>query len=304
MVGLSRNSILSWLRRHGAVSVLSSYVIASTISASAEEGLLVAVSIPPQKEFVEQVAGEANVKVFVLLPPGANPSTYELTTDQMKQLSQARVFFKVGSFFPFEQVWLQKLADLNPGMLVVDCAKGISIRSGVEDHADHGDAQGRDPHVWCSLKNAGIMVDNIVRGLAAIEPEDSSRFAANAEAYKLKLDSLDNQNKALFDACPNREFLIFHPAWGYFAADYGLIQVPIESEGKEPHLDELKNLIQLAKRNSLKTVFVSPQFNPESARTIAEEIGGKVEYLDPLAENYLDNMREVAQKIAASLGKK
>ena len=148
------------------------------------------------------------------------------------------------------------------------------------------------------------MVDNIVRGLAAIEPADSSKFAKNAAAYKAKLDSLDVDNRILFAGLQNRDFLIFHPAWGYFAADYGLIQVPIESEGKEPHLDELKKLIQLAKSKGLKTVFVSPQFNPESARTIAEEIGGKVEYLDPLAENYLDNMREVARKIAASLGKK
>jgi zinc transport system substrate-binding protein len=189
-------------------------------------------------------------------------------------------------------------------MSVIDCAEGISIKSGVESHADHGDPLGRDPHIWCSLLNAKIMVDNIVRGLTSIDPADSLRFAANAKAYKMKLDSLNSYNQALFAGRQNREFLIFHPAWGYFAADYGLVQVPIEFEGKEPHFDELKKLIQLAKSKGLKTVFVSPQFNPEIARTIAGEIGGKVEYLDPLAENYLVNMRGVAQKIAESLEKR
>jgi len=298
--------------RHFRLELLNQFVLiaailvsltTASIQAATPDTLQVAVSISPQREFVEQVAGGTAIDVFVLLPPGANPSTYELTPGQMKKLSEADAFFEVGSFFPFEQVWLHKISDLNASMSVFDCAAGIGIKSGVASHADHGDPLGRDPHVWCSLTNARTMIDNIARGLAAIDPEDSLLFAENAAAYKLKLDSLDAEIKSLFADCQNREFLIYHPAWGYFAADYGLIQVPIEFEGKEPHFEELKKLIQLAKSKGLKTVFVSPQFNPESARMIAREVGARIEYLDPMAGNYLENMREVALKIAAALGK-
>jgi zinc transport system substrate-binding protein len=238
---------------------------------------------------------------MVLIPPGANPATYELSPSQMQKIDRAVAYFKVGSGLPFEEIWLDKISKLNPKMKIIDCSKNIEIMSGAADaHATEG-AHGQDPHIWLSPRNAKIMVSNIAKGMAEVDSGNATTYEKNASVYQTKLDQLDITIRNEFEGITNRNFLIYHPAWGYFARDYDLNQIPIEIEGKEPRAADLTALVKLAKEKNLQTVFASPEFNTESARTIAKEIGGKVELIDPLAKDYGSNLTSVAIKLAQSM---
>jgi zinc transport system substrate-binding protein len=145
------------------------------------------------------------------------------------------------------------------------------------------------------------MVDNITEGLIEIDPKNGRVYNGNAEKYKEQLMAIDTEIRNGFADITNRNFIVFHPAWGYFARDYGLNQIAIEIEGKDPKAADLQNLVKLAETKNLRTVFASPQFNTESAKMIAHEIKGKVEFIDPLAENYIENMRTTAAKLTMAM---
>ena len=273
-----------------------------------QDKIPVVVSILPQLEFIEQIGGQS-VEPVVLVPPNASPEAYEPTPAQMKELTRARLFFKVGTNLDFELSLLDKIADLNPNLKIIDCSKGIEVASESDDKSPHSEKEtfgghhhgGKDPHIWSSMRNAQIMIDNIAAGLVAVDSAHKNIYLSNAANYKKLLADLDKSLTTLFANIENRKFIVFHPAWGYFARDYDLTQLAVEMEGKEPSIGDIRRLIILAKSNDIKSVFASPQFNVESARTIAREIEGKVEYIDPLAKDYLQNMQTVADKIAKSL---
>ncbi len=248
--------------------------------------LPVLVTIPPQREWVREIGGN-QVEVTVLVPPGANPHTYELSPRQLKVVQRARLYAAVGSGLEFEIAWLGRIEKLNPKLLVVDCSRGVETLEG-------------DPHIWLSLKNVKTMVRNILNGLCKIDPSRASLYRKRASSYLAKLDSLDGEIRRLLDPYRGRAFLTFHPSWGYFARDYGLRQMVIEQGGKEPSPRALMALIRRAKETGIKVVFVSPQFDRRAAEAIARELQGRVVPLDPLAPDYLKNMRRVAEEIARS----
>lgn len=285
--------------------LISLVLIGYTQLTFAGEKNKIAVSILPQAEFAEQITAGLDFETLVLIPPGANPATHELTPRQMKTLSRISLYFKLGSGLPFENVWLEKISDLNKNMVIIDCSKGIEILSGAESHSHHDTRHSthhsQDPHIWCSPLNAQIMIDNMVKGFIKVYPEYDTLFSMNANSYKQKLEALNQEISKLFEKKTNRKFIIFHPAWGYFANEYGLIQIPVEIEGKEPRASNLKILIETARRENLNTVFASPQFNMESARVIASEIDGEVVLIDPLSKDYIGNLRETAVKLAKAM---
>jgi zinc transport system substrate-binding protein len=271
----------------------------------AQSKILVAVSILPQVEFVENVGGSF-VDVLELVPPNSSPEIYEPTPGQMKDLSRAVVYFKIGTDLDFELNLLGRMAAINPHLKIIDCSKGIDLgvlpESNLPDRNPSGHYHGlKDPHIWNSLRNARVMIDNITAGLISIDSLHKQDYLRNAENYKQKLDSLDRKTFELLSHRTLNSFIVLHPAWGYFARDYGLTQLSIEGEGKEPSATDIKNLVDIARKENLATVFASPQFNSESAKTVARELGGTVEYIDPLSGQYLDNMWQVASKIAQSL---
>lgn len=157
-----------------------------------------------------------------------------------------------------------------------------------------------DPHVWTSPRLVALMSVNIRDTLAELDPAHAEDFARNQAAFAAELASLDTDISALLADLPSRKFLVFHPAWGYFAQDYDLIQVPIEQGGKEPGPRALAALIDDARRDGIRVVFVQPQSDPRFAARIAEAIGGQLIAIDPLAPDYLTNLREVARQIAAA----
>ncbi|MDO9464737.1 MAG: zinc ABC transporter substrate-binding protein [bacterium] len=262
----------------------------------------VVVTILPLADFVENI-GKDKVDVSVMIPPGGNPHTYEPTPSQLKQVSQAQMYVKVGSGVEFELAWMDKLASLNKNMLICDSSEGIRLIEMTEHHHEEneGHHRGRDPHIWLSPVNAMLMVTSIKNALIEIDSGNKEFYTHNAQEFILRLDNLNKEFGDKLSALKNRSFVVFHPAWGYFAADYGLKQIPIEVEGKEPTAKELTQLIKEAKKCNIKVVFSSPQFSKKSAEVIAKEINGKVVFMDPLAKNYIENLHKVVDAFTQSL---
>jgi zinc transport system substrate-binding protein len=268
--------------------------------------IVVAVSILPQVAFVEAVGGD-QVEVVVMVPPGASPHTYELTPQQMVQLSRASLYAKVGSRVEFELTWLDRLMAANRDMLVVDCSRGIELLES-DDHGHEAEDEdgededghfhsGADPHIWLSVRNSQVMVRNIHEGLVHVDPANAEYYSRNLAAYLEELVSLDGDLEESLARLENRRFIVFHPAFGYFARDYNLVQVAVEQGGNEPDAQYIVRLITEAREHDIRIVFAAPQFSLRSAEVIASEIGGKVVTIDPLAPDYVTNMRAIAEAI-------
>ena len=249
---------------------------------SAGDRLRVVVSILPQVEFVEKVGGN-RVEVSSMIPPGAEPHEYEPKPSQLTGLSSARLYIQVGSGIPFEQVWMERMRGVNAQMPVIDSAEGIETIAG-------------DPHVWLSPRHARTMVANICRGLTQVDPAHRDYYERNRDLYLRELEALDEQLGRSLAAAAVERFMVYHPSWGYFARDYGLEQLAVEADGKEPTIQGLAELVRRARELGVDAIFVEPQFAGRSARTIAAEIDARVISLDPLPRHYADQLRRfVAQ---------
>jgi zinc transport system substrate-binding protein len=260
------------------------------------EKINIVVSILPLAEFAEKIGGE-RVQVSVMVPPGATPHTYEPTPSQLVDVAKAKMYVKVGSPIDFEITWFDKIHSMNTSMVICDASQGLELVQDIDD-SNH---ETYDPHVWLSVKNAKIMVKNIYTCLCAIDSTNTAYYAKNLEKYLSELGSLDSETAQLVSAKSNRQFIVFHPAWTYFARDYNLIQIPIEVQGKQPTAKSIQHLIEYARKNNIKIIFTSPQFSTESVKVIAREIGGRVIFIDPLEKNFVSNMRTVAQALSEAL---
>ena len=258
-----------------------------TVSAA----LHVTVSILPQRYFVERVGGEY-VTVNVMVEPGANPATYEPQPEQLRALNLADVYFSIG--VPFEDVWLERFASVNENLLLVDTTQGIERQ---------GDPEHPDPHIWLSPALVKVQAQTIYETLAQLDPAHQGAYRANLESFLADIDALDADIRETLTGVENRKFMVFHPSWGYFARDYGLEQLPVEVEGQEPSAAELAALVARAKQEGIKVIFAQPEFSTRSAETIAQEIGGEVLLISPLAPDWLDNLRRVAEVLAKRMNK-
>lgn len=268
----------------------------------AAERLPVFVSIVPQKYFVQQI-GMDLVDVHVMVEPGASPATYEPKPKQMARLSKAVIYFSIG--VPFENAWLDKIAAANPQMNVVHTDRGIQkfpMTAHDHHHERESGASGiLDPHIWLSPVLVKIQAKSIRDALQAAIPAHRSELEANYRRFTSRIDQLDRRLRSMLKGKHGLQFMVFHPAWGYFARTYGLEQLPIEIEGKNPKPAELQALIAHARQNGIKVVFVQPQFSTRSAGLVAKEIGGEVVFANPLAEDWLANLEEVAEKFKSAL---
>jgi len=264
-------------------------------AAPASAPLAVFVSILPQKYFVEQVGG-AQVEVSVMVGPGQSPETYEPTPRQMTALSDARLYFSIG--VPFEDSWMKRILAANPALRQVPMQRGTGLLPLVGPSGKPG---GMDPHVWTSPRRVKIMAASIRDALIGADPGHRSEFEANYRAFIAELDMLDSQIRTILAPARGKSFMVFHPAWGYFAKDYGLRQTPIEAEGKEPGGKALAHVIDLGKREGVNAIFVQTQFSRRTAETVAAAFGARVVAVDPLAENYPQNLLHVARELAKTL---
>jgi len=264
---------------------------------AASEKIPVFVSILPQKYFAEKIGGEL-IDVSVMVEPGGNPHNYEPKPKQMAVLSKAKIYFAVG--VTFEDVWLERFAGVNKGMAIIHTEEGIE-KIPMKAHHHEGEKKEehgtKDPHIWLSPPLVKIQAKNIFNALVKADPEHSRDYEANYNRFITELTDLDTEiRNMLAEKGKENQFIVFHPAWGYFANTYGLEQIPVEKEGKTPKPADLGHLIKHAKEHGIKVIFVQPQFSAKSAEVIAKEIGGKIALADPLAPDWSDNLRKMAEK--------
>jgi zinc transport system substrate-binding protein len=252
----------------------------------ADDRLVVWVSIQPQRYFVERIGGD-QVEVEVMVPPGFSPATYEPKPSQIERLAAADMYIRIR--VPFETAWMPRIVAANEEMPVVDQSQGIER------------IDGTDPHIWLSPKLAKTQAQTIYAGLVELDPEHESFYRANLDAFLIDLDDLDASIRQTLSGLANRKFMVFHPAWAYFARDYDLEMIPVQVEGSDPSAAEMAELIQTARANGIKVIFAQPEFSTHSAQTIASEIGGEVLLINPLAPDWMDNLRRVADTFSVVL---
>ena len=278
----------------------------------------IVVSILPQQTFVEKIGGD-KVKVIAMVPPGSNPHHYEPKTSQMKHISKAAIYFPIG--FGFEETWLPKFANQNKNMKFVEMTKDIERimmkrhKHKVDDkhhHHDehhtkhdnhHGDKKEskykEDPHTWTSPKNVKIMAKNIYDTLVQFDSINKEYYLNNYNSFVKEIEQTDARIKDIFSNMPkNSKFMVFHPAWGYFAKEYNLVQFAIEIEGKDPKPKVLQKIIEEAREENIKAIFTQVEFSEKSAKVIADELNIKVIKETPLASNWSLNLIHVARTIA------
>jgi zinc transport system substrate-binding protein len=263
------------------------------------------VSILPQKFFMQQICKD-RITVEVMVEPGANPHTYEPKPSQMKKLAVSMAYFAVG--MPFENIWLEKFTGVNPKLRIVHTDAGIEKIAMMEHHDDAahpGEEQqeeeqqhdGRDPHIWLSPVLVKKQAETMKNALTELLPDDAAFFQENLNTFIKEIDILDADLHALLRGKEGMRFMVFHPSWGYFARDYGLEQVAVEIAGKEPKPNQLRKLIEQAREQDIHVIFAQPQFSTKSAKLLAGEISGEVVLVDSLAEDWLKNMRQVAEQL-------
>jgi zinc transport system substrate-binding protein len=270
-----------------------------------ESRLRVAADIAPLADFCREVGGD-RVEVEMIIPAGASPHAYELTTGQMKYLSQADVLVINGlDLTPWADDIFTALD--NPGLITVvageEAPKGDLLPAAQDDHHEHGIY---NPHVWLDPNLATYIVEAIRDAFIEAEPVDESTYRANADSYIKELEGLDGWIRKEVSGYNSLKFVSFHPSWTYFARRYGLDQVAVIEElpGKEPTADEIAVLVDSIIEQGVRAIFAEPQLNPQAAEVIAEEAGGQVEVkiLDPLGDpddpstgTYLEMMRHDVQ---------
>lgn len=271
------------------VAIISMAAVPNVINPDTDSPINVTVSILPQKYFVERIGGEfVNVNVMVL--PGESPATYEPKAEQMTALSKSTAYFSIG--VPFEKAWLEKIQATNKKMIMVDTTQGID-RVATDS--------GFDPHIWLSPKLVKTQIETIYKALAKLDPNNTASYEKNYKAFIKDIDELDAVILASMKKIETKKFIVFHPAWGYFARDYGLEMIAVEIGGQEPSAKELAEVIKIAKDENIKVVFTQPEFDQKSADTIAKEIGGEVIQISPLNPDWLDNLMKVSEIFAKVL---
>jgi len=275
---------------------------------NADKKIKIYVSILPQKYFVEKIGGPL-VDVYVMVRPGQNPHTYEPTPKQMSSFSDTDIYFPIG--VTFENIWLDKIASSNPGLKIVSTYEGIKRRT-IEKHSHEKEGEGSgdshnshseslDPHIWLNpnlvIRQAKIIADALIQ----LSPENKAALEKNLNLFAQEMTDLDQSIRKELMGIKSKAFLVFHPTWGYFTDEYGLEQIAIEKEGKEPSARHLAEIIEMAKKKNIKIIFVQAQFSRTYAESIATAIGARVISVDPLSADYTNNLLKTTKIMAENL---
>jgi len=287
-------------------TLLFSFLLLACHSNREKEANVLTVTIEPQRYFLEQIVGD-KFQVNTLVPPGSSPETYEPSPSAMIKLGNSRAYFKVG-FLGYENVWTGKLAENNPDLKIVDCSVGIEPVYGGHGHHDHSHeaadkgnnhTDAPDPHVWSSAKNAVLFSQNMLNAVVELDVENADLYRANFEKLTQKIAETDSALTRLLKDIPTRSFIVYHPALAYLARDYNLTQHSIEFEGKNPSPAQMKELVDLAKAENIKIVFVQQEFDIKNSEVIAREIGATSHTITPLAYEWDEELIRIAQLLAS-----
>ncbi len=287
------------------------YLLLLLYGGAAWAQLPIYVSILPQKYFIERIGGE-QVDVSVMVQAGHSPATYEPTPSQMAKLSQVTLYFRIG--VAFEDVWLPKLQQNNPQLIIIDARQGIELQTMPdieevlaehhedEHHEDEHHHHGAfDPHIWLNPRLVKIMAQQILQQLIKYDPTRQALYQQNHAQFVQELEQVDTEIQTILAKIEHRKFMVFHPSWGYFAQAYHLQQIPIEIKGKSPNPKDLAHLIHYAKQHKIKVIFVQKQFSQKAAQAIANSTQAQLISVDPLALNYLENLVQTAKTFAKAM---
>lgn len=259
---------------------------------------IITVSIAPFKYFVREIAGD-DFKVNIMVPAGSNPHTYEPFPQQISELRRSAGYVSNG-YLGFEITWLDRFYDSNRTM------KKLSLNKNIEPldsrHPNGGEfVEGADPHYWVSPKCALIMAASVRDFVCDLYPENKTKYDSNYQNLILRIKEIDQTASTLFSGLQKRSFMIFHPNLGYLARDYGLEEIPVEFEGKEPPPSRMRHLVDRARLDHIKTIFVQREYDTKNARAIADEIGAKIQLIDPLSEDWLKSTSDIISALNISL---
>jgi zinc transport system substrate-binding protein len=259
---------------------------------------IITVSIAPFKYFVEKIAGD-EFSVNIMVPPGADPHTYEPFPGQINKLVKSVAYISNG-YLGFEMNWLDRFYEANQTM------KRLSLGDKIEpltssDHHEGDHVEGADPHYWVSPKCAMIIAASVKDFLSELNPSQKEKYEANYLILKSDIQKLDDEGKELFTGLPLKCFMIYHPNLGYIARDYGLEEIPVEYNGKEPSPSRLRELIDRARKDHLSTIFVQREYDTKNAKAIAGEIGAEIVIIDPLSEDWQKSTSEIFSALHKSL---
>lgn len=291
-----------------AGSSLPSSGAASAESKASGGKLKVSVSFNAMKEFTEAV-GKEKVEVSTIIPAGTEPHDFEPKAQDLVGLSTAKVF--VYSGFGME-AWAEKAVQSanNPDLVTVEASNGAEPIKNTDagEIKEHGQY---DPHIWLSLKGAEIEVKNIRTALVKADPSNQDYYEKNCNDFVSQLEALYTEYKKKFQAAPKKSFVTGHAAFGYLCRDFGLEQNSVEdtfAEG-EPNAQQLSELVQYCKQHKVTTIFAEDMASPDVSKTLAQEVGAKVETIytvegEEEGRTYLERVKSDLDKIDASLEEK
>ena len=285
------------------------FMLFTTILFASKQELTV--TILPQKYFVQKIVKD-KFDINVMVKPGSSPHNFEPKASQMKSLGNSKAYFMIGD--SSEKAWIKRFKQNAKNTIFIDTTIGVEKIAMLEhthhedehkhdnhSHDKHSHAEdGLDPHIWLDPISVKTQAKNIYEAMVKIDEPNSDFYKANYEDFLNELDSLNKEIKNILEPHKDSAFMVFHPSWGYFAARYDVEQISIEIEGKEPKPNELLELVEEAKKHNIKIVFVSPQFSQKSAKTISQNIGANVVSIDPLSDDWKNNLLFVAKEIAKS----
>ena len=258
---------------------------------------IITVSIPPFKYFINAIGGE-DFSVNIMVPAGANPHIYEPFPDQIANLRKSVAYVSDG-YLGFEMTWLDRFYETNREMKKLSLGQNIDLIKPV-GHSDSEHVEGADPHYWVSPRCALVMASAVKSLLIDINPDKREKYELNYAILVKSIDDLDKKARELFSEYQNKPFMIFHPTLGYLARDYGLKEIAVENEGKEPTPSSLKELIDAGKAENIRVIFIQREYDIKNARTIASETGAVLETIDPLSENWAASVQQIIDALYRS----
>lgn len=286
-------------KKHTLFSVLLAIVVLLSTACTQKQQTTqdtLYVSILPLRGLLYEIVGD-DMPIEVLVPSGATPETFEPTPQQFISLNRAKLVFNTG-LLDFETALINKIENHQK---IVDLHKGITLSAGTCSHSNKEHQRHRhgiDPHIWTSPKALQHMATNAYNAIHRIYP-DSAKYETNYLKLLAKLTDSDNRIAQRIKESGIRMFIIYHPALTYYARDYGLKQIAIEAEGKEPSARHIAQLIQQARKQNIRYIFYQSQFPASSVEIIANDIGAKAVQIDPLCEDAISNIEEITRLITA-----
>lgn len=257
----------------------------------------IAVTIEPQRYFAERIAGD-KFRIYSVVPSGQSPETYDPTPRQMAEIGESAAYFRIGPI-GFEQAWMDKIRENNPELKIFDLSEGMyRLESAGEAHHDHHHAGGVDPHIWSSVKGAQVIARNTRDALVALDPDHEAYYRANYERLAADLQQAGDTIAAWLAPLRGKAFIIYHPALTYFADAYGLEQLCIETDGKEPSPSQLKKLVEEAETHGAEVVFIQEEFDRKNAELVAKETGCRLVQINPLAYDWNGEMMRITKALA------